>query len=146
MADTTSVTWIYPPHMEDGDWAEKSGNNRVVFQLSGISDGTGETDVTKVDLTDLKTPSGKVPAGTAIEYVEYVVNGITCKLEWDRAPHAEIITIDGSNSPSSGRIDWSRFGGKVNVGDDGTGDILLTTTNADNGDTYDITVCMRLKD
>jgi hypothetical protein len=147
MADTVKVEYLYPPNLLDGDWDEKQGNKRVIVRLSGVTDGTGETDVKKVDLDDLKTLGGNVPSRTAIEWIEYDVFGITCLLEWDRAPNAEITRLNASATNTSGRFDWTQFGGKVDPGgDDRTGDILLTTTNADSGDSYEIVMCIRLKD
>jgi len=61
MADTVSVDYIYPPNYLAGGWDERSGNRKVVVKLSSLSDGTGETDVIKVDLDELKTHSGVVP-------------------------------------------------------------------------------------
>jgi len=145
--DITSIQWIYPPDMQDSQWDEKSGNRRVVVRLVGVSDGTGETDVVKVDLDLLKTPSGNVPKRTVIESVQYYVFGMTCVLEWDRAPRAEIIRINQSGASDGGGKSWASVGGYVDPGsDDGTGDILLTTTNCTIGDNYDITLSLRLKD
>lgn len=144
MADAATVKWIYPPDMQDGSWDEKSGNRKVIVQLSCLSDGTGESEVVKVALSDLKTQNGKIPSRTAIEYIQYSINGMDILLEWDRAPRAEICRISGSDS---GEFNWKRTGGNIDPGgDDRTGDILLTTTNADNGDSYDITICIRLKE
>ena len=147
MADTVAIQWIYPPDMQVPQWDEKSGSRRVVVKLVGVSDGTGETDVVKVDLDLLKTPSGNVPKRTAIESVQYHVFGMTCVLKWDRSPQAEIIRINQNGVSDSGEMSWKNVGGYVDPGsDDGTGDILLTTTNCTNGDNYDITLSLRLKD
>lgn len=147
MADSVKVEYLYPPNMLDGGWDEKQGNKRVIVQLSGLSDGTGETDIVKIAMSDLKTPNGNVPRKSAVEWIEYDVYGMTCLLEWDRAPHAEIIRINARATTTSGNFDWKSFGGKVDPGDDDrTGDILLTTTNATLDDSYEITICLRLKD
>lgn len=147
MADLVKVEYLYPPNLLDGSWDEKQGNKRVIVQMSCLSDGTGESNVVKIDMSDLKTHSGKVPGRTAVEWIEFDVVGITCLLEWDRSPHAEIIRIDANGVSISNRRDWMQFGGKVDPGgDDRTGDILMTTTNASSGDSYDITLCLRLKD
>ncbi len=147
MADNVAVQWIYPPDMQDGDWDEKSGNRRVVVRLTGTSDGTGETDAVKVDLDLLKTPAGKVPRKTAVEFIKWSVFGMTCTLEWDRAPHTEIIRINDNGLTDTGEVSWEKYGGYVDPGDDdGTGDVILTSTNVANGDNYDITLGLRLKD
>ena len=143
MADTVEVNYIYPPTMLDGQWEDFSGNKRVIVQLLGLSDGTGETDVTKVDLTDLKTQAGNNPTRTVVEWIQYAATGLTCALEWDRAANALIARMDGNG----GTISDKMYLDKLDPGlDDRTGDILLTTTNADSGDTYDITMSIRLKD
>ncbi len=145
--DTVSVKWIYPPEMQDGQWEDNSGNRRVVVRFVGSSDGTGETDVKKVDLDLLKTQTGKVPKKTVIEEIHWHVFGMTVVLEWDRAPHAEIIRINENGVENNGHMCWKEYGGYVDPGDDdGTGDILLTSTNCTSGDSYDITLTLRLKD
>lgn len=151
MADTVSVDYIYPPFMEDGEWDLKSGNRRVIVRFTGLSDATGETDVVKVDLSDLKTPSGNVPQRTVVESIKYQIQGMAVILEWDRNPHKEIVRLNdfGFNNAeaSIGEINWRSKGGLTDPGlDDATGDILLTSTNTYAGDTYDITLCLRLKD
>jgi len=147
MADNVAVQWIYPPDMQDGQWEEKSGNRRVVVRLTGVSDGTGETDVRKVDLDLLKTPNGNVPKRTAVESIEYHVFGMTVVLEWERTPHAEIIRLNENGVENTGSKSWEKYGGYVDPGlDDATGDILLTSTNMTSGDNYDITLTLRLKD
>lgn len=151
MADTVAVNYLYPIDMLDGDWDEKVGNRRVIVRLLNDSDGTGETDVTKVDLTQLKTVCGNVPTRTAVEWMEWNVYGMKVTLEWDRAPNARIITLNdvGFNNATldMDRMEWKGFGGLVDPGgDDRTGNIVLTTEYAVSGDNYDITMCLRLKD
>ncbi len=146
MADSVKVEYLYPPNMLDGDWDEQSGNKRVIVRMSCISDATGETDVTKIQMSDVKTSAGNVPGRTAVEWIEYEAVGITALLEWDRAPNAEIIRLNGNATSLTGRADWTQFGGKVDPGGDRTGDILITTTNYTSLDTYEITMCLRLKD
>lgn len=147
MADAVKVKYLYPPNMLDGGWDEKQGNSRVIVQLSCLSDGTGETDVVKIQMSDLKTHAGNVPGRTAVEWIEYQIFGLTCLLEWDRAPHAEIIRLNAHAVESNGRFDYTQYAGNLDPGgDDRTGDILMTTTNTDSGDSYEINICLRLKD
>jgi hypothetical protein len=147
MADTVSVEYLYPPNLLDEIIDNRAGNRKVIVRLSGTSDGSGETNALKVDLSDLKTHNGNNPTKTAIEWIEYHIFGLTCLLEWERTPHAEIIRLNPNAMVAEGKFDWTSFGGKVDPGeDDLTGDILLTTTNADSGDNYEIIMCIRLKD
>jgi len=147
MADATMVEYLYPPNMLDGDWDEKQGNRKVVVRMSCLSDGSGETNVIKIALSDLKTHNGNIPSRTVVEWIEYQILGMACLLEWDRAPHAEILRINATGQESSGRTDYQSYGGRIDPGgDDRTGDILMTTTNVTNGDSYEINICLRLKD
>ena len=142
MADSVKVEYLYPPTI-DGQVDEFSGNRRVIVRLSGVSDGTGETGVTKIRLSDLRI-NGKAPTRSAAEWIQFSASGMVVLLYWDRSPAAEIYRV---SSDDSGSIDWTQFGGKVDPGgDDRTGDVLITTTETDNGDTYDITLCLRLKE
>lgn len=145
---SAKIEYLYPLNMLDGTWDEKQGNRRVTVRLSNYTGGTDETDAIKIRLSDLKTHAGKVPRKTAVEWIQYDIFGLTCVLEWDRAPHAEIIRLNAHAVSTSGRIDWTQFGGTVDPGgdDDRTGNILLTTSNDDAGDSYEIIICLRLKD
>ena len=145
MADTVGVKWIYPPNW-DGNPPDNNGWREVTVRFHGISDGTGEADVTKVDISELRTVQGIVPTRTKITSIKYMVNGMSVRLEWDRSPNA-VIAILGITAGNDGVLDW---GGKglVDPGEvgDRTGDILLTTGGATSGDTYDITMCIKLKE
>lgn len=147
MADTTTVKYLRPLNLLDGDVDEHSGNRHITVQLTGISDGTGETDVTKIRLSDLRGPNGRQPAKTAVERIKGQVRGLDVLLEWDRAPSALITRIGASGNEAHVDHDWRSIGGNIDPGgDDRTGDILLTTTNADVGDIYTLTLDIRLKD
>ena len=144
MADTAEVFYVYPPDMLDGSWDDHSGNRRVIVQFLNKSDGTGESLVKKIDLDNLKTPNGNVPGKTVVEKIQYHTSGMGVELYWDRAPEKLIAYIPPDASDT---LDWTKTGGKVDpCDDDRTGDILLTTSDSDAGDTYDITMWLRLKD
>ena len=145
MSDTVKTNWIYPP-----EWGgspsddQRQGWRRIVVQLLNDSDGTGESRVKKVDISELRGPGGWVPKRTVIEKIDYHMDGMGATLEWDRAPYAVIASLpDGG----IGCIDWRDVGGKVDPGlNDNTGDILLTTNGEDALATYDITLTVRLKE
>ena len=144
MADTAEVFYVYPPDMLDGSWDGHSGNRRVVVQMLNLSDGTGESLVKKVDLDNLKTSNGNVPGKTVVEKIEYHTSGMGVRIYWDRAPAKLIAYLPPD---ASDEFDWTDVGGKVDpCDDDRTGDILFTTAGADAGDTYDVTMYVRLKD
>jgi len=144
MVDTVDVHYIYPPNFEDApNVTDKEGWREVCVQLTGVSDGTGETDVTKVDISTLRCSNGAVPTRTAIMEIAYSLDGMTAVLEWDRAPNSLIARLSGE-----GHMDWRNEGGKVDPSSAGdrTGDILLTSGGTDSGDTYEITLWIKLKE
>ncbi len=88
MADTVDIQYIYPSNYQDAP--NPVPTRRVVVNFAGISDGTGETEVTKVRLTDLLKHDGTTPTRTTIEKITATITGMTVLLAWDRAPDAEI--------------------------------------------------------
>lgn len=145
MADTVSTNWIYPQAWT-GELIDGQGFRRVCVQLLNTSDGTGESEVIKLDISELQMPDGRVPTRTAIEKIEFNTYGMGVDLYWDRSPLKLIAHIPQDNS---GCFDYCHFGGLVDPSDgidDGTGDILLSTVGAANADSYDIQITARLKD
>ena len=128
MADTVDTKIVY------------QGPRYYVVRLQNVSDGTGESGVTKVTISGL-TQGGFTPTSTAIDRIEYNINGMVVKLYWDHTTDDEIATLSGN-----GVCDWSIEGGNVDPGSaGGTGNILLSTAGAASGDTYDITLWIRPK-
>lgn len=120
----------------------RQNGRRYVVHLTSVSDGTGESNVVKVDISTLKLVDGvTVPTYTAIEYIEYSVSAGYVLLEWDHTTDDEIAVLSGQGS-----MDWTPYGGLVDPrSTGGTGDILLSTSGFASGDTYDITIQLRLK-
>ncbi len=119
-----------------------SSRNRYIVRLVNISDGTGESAVVKVDISALTGPDGTPPTRTVVEKIEYDISGMTVRLYWDHDTDDEIVAISGA-----GFLDWTEVGGLVDPASaGGTGDILLTTNAHTAGDTYTITLYLRLKD
>lgn len=116
---------------------------RAVIHMTCLSDGTGETLVTKIDLDDLNVNDLAAPYGVAIERITYHISGSPeVRLFWDRDPiDIPCVTMDGD-----GEYDYRTFGGLVdpNVGDAGSGNILLSTLGIFNNDAYDITLYLRI--
>lgn len=129
MADTVDTKVVF------------SSQNRYVVRLLNLSDGTGESAVVKVDISTLTGPDGTPPTRTVVEKIEYDISGMTIRLYWDHTTDDEIAVLGGS-----GFLDWSESGGLVDNGTGDTGDILLTTNGHAAGDTYNITLWLRLKD
>lgn len=118
-------------------------NGRLyVVRLQNQSDSTGESAVTKVDVSTLATIAGLPVSYVTIDRIEYSVWGINyVALYWDADTDDEIATLSGS-----GVIDVSMEGGMTDPQSTGfTGDIKLTTDGATDGGGYDITLWCKLK-
>ena len=143
MADTVNVRWVYPPNW-DGNPPEQGGWRKVTIEMTGTSDGTGESAVTKLDISELRTVNGIVPTRTVVERLEWDISGFdNILLEWDRNPKETIEVLSGR-----GHRDYRDRGGLVDPGESGdaTGDILLTSNGAASGGSYSILMTVRLKD
>ena len=118
------------------------GDKKVIQKFTNISDGTGESEVKKVDVSALNTNGhGQTCTGVTIEKIWWQCIGMKTRLFFDATSNAFIIEL-GENQ--SGYHDYSSFGGlKNNAGSGVTGDILFTTVGHSSGDTYTITLEMR---
>jgi len=124
MADAVSTTTI------------SDGLHRAVIQITNLSDGTGESAVTKVDVSGLTTKAdGTACTGVTIEKIAHSITGFTqVQLLWDATTDTIAISLAEA---SNGHMDFSDFGGLVNTSGSGkTGDINLTTLGAAANDTY----------
>ena len=118
-----------------------SGGNNYSIQLTNVSDRTGESDVIKINKSDLTGPVGVEPNSIKIESIQFSVKGFdNVVLEWDGSTATPIAVMSGNNF-----FDWWAQGGKVDDASGGTGDILLTTNGATATSSYDITINCKLK-
>lgn len=129
MADTVTATTVF------------NGSKRLVRHLTSESDGTGESNVIKVNKSDFTGPDGTEPSTLVIDRIEYDVTAMRVTLSWDNTTDVTIAVLQGQ-----GCLDFSSVGGLVNSGDNTPGDVLLTTALHAAGDGYDITLYMRKKD
>lgn len=110
------------------------GQRNAVMKFTNLSDGTGESAVTKVDASTL---SGS-PTTVKVEKIHYCVQGMVATLLWDADTDVRMVDLAGD-----GCFDFSCFGGLPNNGGAGvTGDIKLTTTGHTSGDSYSIVLEM----
>jgi len=131
MADTVDTKVIRNKH------------GRYVVKLTNISDGTGESGVVKVDVSALTNASGAAATMAHVWRIEYNIQGFTSvRLHWDAATDDEIAVLP----TGSGVIDFTPEGGMADPqSTTPVGDIKLTTANTTSGNTYDITLWVRLK-
>ena len=113
------------------------GDKDLIVRLTNVSDGTGESAVTKIDVSALaaRASDGAACTGVKLAKVYYsIMDFSSVLLEWDATSNTLCIEL---NPNADGILDFSDFGGLQNTSGSGkTGDIALTTVGASNGDTY----------
>lgn len=119
----------------------------LVIHLTNISDGTGESAVSKTTKSGLKSTAGTAPASLDIEQVRWAIQGMTyVKLVWDHTTPDTALLLSGNGFDDFRGNDRAfrnaiRTGGLLDPRSSGlTGDLKLTTVGAISGGTYDITL------
>ena len=117
------------------------GERMAIMKFTDISDGTGESKVIKVNVSDL-TPnaSGKACDGVTITKIHALTHGLEVDMYWDATTDVLILSIPQNTMYS---MDFTQFGGLWNdAGTGKTGDVLFSTRDASAGDTYAIVLEM----
>jgi len=122
-----------------------------IIKITNISDGTGEAAVIKINKSDLVGDNGLEPTTISIETLRWDIDGFTdVRLFWDHTVNdlAQIMHNDGYEDYRYYNQLEGISGGVIGLDDPassgGTGDLLLTTAGNITGDTYDITIGVRL--
>jgi hypothetical protein len=120
------------------------GGKQVVMKFTNVSDGTGESAVTKVNVSALESSvDGDACTGVVIERIWWQCIGMKVQILWDATTDAFCIEL-GENQ--SGSHDYTVFGGLTNNSGSGkTGDVKFTTIGHTSADTYTIILYMRKK-
>ena len=132
MADAVTATTV-----EDGP-------KKAVFYLTNTSDGTGESAVTKIDVSGLASlQDGTTCTGVRIQKIVFTNVGMGVKLLWNASTNVIAAELPADYSDT---LDYSDLSGLPNVAASGgnTGDVKLTTVGHSNGDTYSIVLhCLK---
>ncbi len=131
MADAVSTTTIY------------QDTTYLIVKITNLSDGTGESAVTKVDKSTFVGPNGAEPTELVIEGIRGDAAGMEVYLYADHTSAVPIARLGGLGRY---KMDYRKTGGLSTAGAGNTGDILLTTNGHSSGDSYDIVIYMRKKD
>ena len=117
------------------------GERLAVIQLTSTSDGTGESAVTKVDVSALSSSSnGQACTGVKLGKIVYSTFGMSARLLWVADTNTVCWDLNSDYADSE---DFSEFGGLVNTAGTGkTGDIKLTTADHSSGDSYVIVLTL----
>jgi hypothetical protein len=110
---------------------------RYIVHLTCISDGTGETNVVKIDKSTLTNGSGVEPTSLKIASIRWNIQGMSyVKLSTDRTTDQTLMVLSGN-----GYDNFEAFGHLKEASTTGdTGDLLLSSVGAASGATYDITL------
>lgn len=106
------------------------GVRNLVMQLSGVSDGTNENNVIKIDMKTLVPKAKRV----SILCVTYDVPVGLVRLQWAADQPIQLLDCCGWNT-----IDYESIGGVTSSGgDNATGNLLLSTLGFEAGSSYNI--------
>jgi hypothetical protein len=117
----------------------QDGERKAILKFTNISDGSGESAVTKIDVSALAANSaGSACTEVAIAKIWWQCVGMGVELLNDATTDTLII---GLSPDSNGFHDYSPFSGIPNdAGSGKTGDVKFTTIGASNTDTYTVIV------
>ena len=117
------------------------GAKNILVKITNISDGSGESEVAKVDVSTLaKSANGDDCSRVNIEEIYYDIFGMRVDLLWNASTNVicKVLGANGAHT-SQGYMDFRDFGGITNSAGSGVnGDLLLTTTGHTSGDHYTI--------
>lgn len=118
-------------------FTQTNGTRRYGVHLTGLSDGTNETNVTKIVKANLLDTSGAAPSILKFASCRWTVQGFSyVQLSMDHTTDDVLMLLAGNgydNWESSSFLPDPNSAG-------GTGDLLLTTVGGVAGAIYDITL------
>ena len=117
------------------------GERKAIMKFTNTSDGTGESNVIKVNPASLSpSAAGGACNGVAITKITALTHGMEVQLKWKATTPVVIETIPQNSQYTQ---DFEKIGGLTNnagVGKDGA--ITFTTLDASAGDTYTVVLEM----
>jgi hypothetical protein len=119
-----------------------AASKKYIVHLTGISDGTGETNVIKVDRSALTAINRSAPTRIDIASVRWNIQGYTyIKFSWDHTVDDTALVLSGN-----GYDNFETHGGlkdpntSLDTVTGAIGDLLLTSAGAVSSGSYDITL------
>ena len=118
------------------------GERLAIMKFTNISDGTGETAVTKVNVSSLtKSGSGKACTAVTVLKIHSVCHGMEVRMLWDATTDVPFFMTAVNTNYCN---DFSSFGGITNNSGAGkNGNIVFSTSDASSGDTYTVILEMQ---
>ena len=111
-----------------------NGARHVALHITNQSDGTGESGVTKLDLTNIQNINNVAPSSLTLMEAQWDTTFDYVVVSWKRASGGDVMLVcngDGSRK-------FYNMGGLHDPGGTGTGDIMVTTNGTTAGMCYDI--------
>jgi hypothetical protein len=117
------------------------GERLAIMKFTNISDGTGETAVTKVNVANLaRNGAGLACNGVIVSKISSVCHGMEVRMYWDATTDVPFFL---STVNTNYENDFSKFGGITNnAGAGKNGNIVFSTSDQTNGDTYTVVLEM----
>lgn len=118
------------------------GERLAIMKFTNISDGTGETAVTKVNVSSLaKSASGKACTAVSVLKITSVSHGMEVRMLWDADTDVPFFLSTINTNYCN---DFSSFGGITNnAGTGKNGNIVFSTADQSSGDTYTVVLEMQ---
>ena len=116
----------------------QDGGKNAIFRFTNVSDGTGESAVTKIDVSALTSDpmSGAACSSVVIQKIYYSTIGMGVKIFFDASTDVLGWQL---NADFSDTLDFSEFTGIPDTKASGTtGDVKFTTVGHSDGDVYNI--------
>ena len=116
------------------------GSRKAVMKFTNISDGTGESAVTKVDVSTLAPYNGNACTSVQIQKIHAMTDGMGVNILWDATTDVLCATVPQNAFYG---YDFAPFSGLTNnAGTGKNGNVLFTTVGASAGDRYTIVLEM----
>jgi hypothetical protein len=117
------------------------GERLAIMKFTNISDGTGESAVTKVTASSLAASnSGKACSGVTVTKIMSVCHGMEVRMYWDATTDVPFFLSAVNTNYEN---DFSKIGGITNnAGTGKNGNIVFSTADASSGDTYTVVLEM----
>ena len=114
------------------------GGRNVVYHFTNVSDTTGESKVTKIDISTLSGVFDDIK----IMRIKFATRGVGVRFEWDATADDVAFEVPANVTDE---WCWKEVGGLINPKSAGwNGDLLLSTVGtAAANDGYDITLTCR---
>lgn len=117
------------------------GARVAVMKFTDVSDGTGESNVVKVNVSALSSYQGQACTAVDIDRVFASTHGMEVDIKWEATTNVLCMTV-----PQNTMQNWDMrdFGGLTNnAGTGKTGNVLFSTVDASAGDRYTIILVLR---